>query len=86
MTNDGQGRLASRNDAGGIVHQLAVNYQTGNLGGEGYLRLLEFRPDGKTVQIKTYSPYLGTYLADPQNQYELELDPPMPRDPRSPAP
>lgn len=86
VTNDGQGRLASRNDAGGAVHQLAVNYQTGNLGGEGYLRLLEFRPDGKTVQIKTYSPYLGTYLVDPQNQYELELDPPLPRDPRSAAP
>lgn len=86
VTNDGQGRLAGRNDAGGVVHQLAVNYQTGNLGGEGYLRLLEFRPDGKTVQIKTYSPYTGSYLADPQNQYELELDPLLPRDPRSTAP
>ncbi len=86
VTNDGQGKLASRNDAGGVVHQMAVNYQTGILGGEGCLRLLEFRPDGKTVQIKTYSPYTGTFLTDSQNQHELELDPPLPHNPRSAPP
>jgi len=25
-------------------------------GGQAYMRLLEFLPDGKTVQVRTYSP------------------------------
>ena len=28
-------------------------------GGEGFLRLLEFMPDGKTVEVRTYSPLFG---------------------------
>ena len=27
------------------------------MGGLAYLRLLEFAPDGETVQVRTYSPY-----------------------------
>lgn len=74
VSNDGLGRLASTNDFGRTVVQTCVNYQMRALGGEGYLRLMEFRPDGKTVQIKTYSPYTGTYLTDPQNQFAVTLE------------
>ena len=74
VSNDGLGRLVSTNDAGRLVVQTCVNYQIRALGGEGYLRLMEFRPDGKTVQIKTYSPYTGTYLTDPQNQFMVTLE------------
>jgi len=28
-------------------------------GGDGWLRILEFIPDGKTVKISTYSPLFG---------------------------
>jgi hypothetical protein len=28
-------------------------------GGDGWLRILEFLPDGQTIQIKTYSPLFG---------------------------
>jgi hypothetical protein len=34
--------------------------------GEGYLRLMEIRRTATTVQIKTYSPYNGTYLTIPK--------------------
>jgi hypothetical protein len=27
-------------------------------GSEGWLRILEFLPDGKTVKVKTFSPFL----------------------------
>lgn len=30
-----------------------------NNGGDGYLRILEFMPDGKTIKASTYSPILG---------------------------
>ena len=73
VSNDGLGRLTSKNDAGLDVVQTCVNYQMLDLGGQGYLRLMEFRPDGKTVQIKTYSPYNGAYLTDPQNQFMVKL-------------
>ena len=56
---------------------MLVNYQMQPLGGEARLRLMEFRPDGQTVQIKAYSPLYGNYKTDTQNQFTLTLDPPL---------
>jgi hypothetical protein len=62
--NDERAHLAFRTDrnvAGKTVHQMVFNAQAlgggwqGN-GGDGWLRLLEFMPDGKTVNVKTFSP------------------------------
>lgn len=50
-----------KNDAGKEVHQMMFNVQIlgggweGN-GGDGWLRVLEFMPDGKTIKVRTYSP------------------------------
>jgi hypothetical protein len=71
----GPAYLASTNQFGDVVHQMIVDYQGGN---EPYLRILEFRPDGKTVQVKAYSPYHGIYLTDSANQFQFILDPPLP--------
>lgn len=52
------------NTAGYNVHQMMFNVQTlgggweGN-GGDCWLRILEFMPDGKTVKVRTYSPLFG---------------------------
>lgn len=73
VLNDGVGRLSSKGVNGNVVHQLLANYQMRPEGGEGYLRLVEFLPDGRTVQVKTYSPYLDKYLTDGQQQFTLEL-------------
>ena len=77
VLGDGLGRLASTGDLGNVVHQTLVNYQMKPLGGEAYLRLLEFQPDGTNVQAKTYSPLYGTYKTDAQNQFVLTLQPPL---------
>jgi hypothetical protein len=77
VLNDGLGRLSSTNDFGNVVHQMLVNYQMKALGGEAFLRLVEFLPDGKTVQVKAYSPLYGTYKTDVQNQFILTLQPPL---------
>ena len=42
-------------DHGKVVHQMLVDYEKMR-GGGGFLRVLEFLPDGKTVQVRTYSP------------------------------
>ncbi|MDR0902137.1 MAG: metallophosphoesterase [Opitutaceae bacterium] len=61
--DDIRAHLAFRTDknaAGKTVHQMAFNAQalgggwSGN-GGDGWLRILEFLPDGKTVKVKTFS-------------------------------
>jgi len=55
---------SDKNDAGKDVHQMMFNVQIlgggweGN-GGDGWLRILEFMPDGKTIKVKTYSPFFG---------------------------
>jgi len=77
VLNDGLGLLCSTNDFGNMVHQMLVNYQNKPLGGEAFLRLVEFLPDGKTAQVKAYSPLYGIYKTDPQNQFVLTLDPPL---------
>lgn len=46
------------------IHQMMFNTQTlgggweGN-GGDGWLRIMEFLPDGKTLRLRTYSPLFG---------------------------
>ena len=67
-TTDGDrhnvGQRVDKNCAGKDVFQMMFNAQTngggwhGN-GGDGWLRIMEFMPDGKTIKIKTYSPFFG---------------------------
>lgn len=74
VLGDGAGYRADRTDTGALCHQALSNYQMRELGGEGYLRLLEFLPDGKTVRVKSYSPVLDRYMEEPDQQFELTLD------------
>lgn len=65
--DDAKAHIGFRTDtnaAGKKVHQMAFNAQAmgggwhGN-GGDGWLRLLEFLPDGRTVKVKTFSPFFA---------------------------
>jgi hypothetical protein len=71
VLGDGAGRLTSRGTKGNLVHQILLNCQSYPGGGLGYLGLLEFLPDGKTIQFKTYSPTLDKYLTDDDHQFTL---------------
>jgi len=68
---DGVGRLTSKRPDGTKVEQLLANYQTGPLGGSGYLRLMRFFPDRHRVAVETYSPFLDRFKTGPENQFEL---------------
>lgn len=58
------GWRVDENSFGNKVHQMMFNVQTlgggweGN-GGDCWLRILEFMPDGRTVKVSTYSPLFG---------------------------
>ena len=73
VLGDGTGYLASRNDGGRTTHQILANYQMRTLGGESYLRLLEFLPDRRTVRVRTHSPLYDKYMLDADQQYTLAV-------------
>ena len=74
VLDDGLGRMISQTPAGRDVHQLLVNYQIRPNGGDGWLRLLEFKKDG-TVQTYDYSPVLEKRNESAQNQFQMKLSP-----------
>lgn len=79
VSPDGVGNLTSTGAQGNTVYQMLANYQSlgsapgqmGVNGGNGYLRLIKFYPSQDKVEVKTYSPYLKTYLTDRDNQFTL---------------
>ncbi len=86
VSTGGLGYLASEGDYGNTVHQMMVDYEKLRGGGMGFLRLLEFLPDGKTVQVRTWSPVLRESRSSELEEFRLELrgptrDRPMPGSP-----
>lgn len=81
------GFRTDKNSAGKQVNQMLFNAQAlgggwhGN-GGDGWLRILEFLPDGKTVMVRTFSPLFAIsnstkHLAWSKkdfNEFSFELD------------
>jgi 3',5'-cyclic AMP phosphodiesterase CpdA len=72
VLNDGLGFFTSTADNGNKVYQMLVNFQMRPLGGESWLRLLEFLPDGKTIQVKTYCPLYEKYETGPESQFIIK--------------
>lgn len=75
------------NAAGKTVQQMTFNAQAlgggwhGN-GGDGWLRILEFLPDGKTVKVKTFSPLFAispttrkyAWRTEPYDEFIISLE------------
>ena len=62
------------------VHQMLFNGQWAPHGGDGWLRLLEFLPDGETVRVWTVSPHLieeegdeAGWPTEPEMNYTFKL-------------
>ena len=53
---------------------MLVNFQIRPLGGESRLRLLEFLPDGETIQVKTYCPLYEKYETHPESQFIIKYN------------
>lgn len=88
--NDPKGHIAFKvdtNAAGKKVTQMVFNAQAlgggwhGN-GGDGWLRLLEFLPDGNRVMVRTFSPLFAispttqqyAWRTEPYDEFTFELD------------
>jgi predicted MPP superfamily phosphohydrolase len=77
-----------KNSNGDPVHIMMFNPQAtsgwnGN-GGDGWLRILEFKPDGKTVKARTYSPLFAAsqkteslaWSRQPEHEFQFTLSAP----------
>jgi hypothetical protein len=76
-----------KNRYGKPVAQMMFNAQTmgggwnGN-GGDGWLRILEFMPDGKTIEVRTFSPLFAispasaqfAFRTEPFDQFEINVE------------
>ena len=88
--SDYEGNVGFRTDhnaAGKSVAQMMFNAQTadnqwhGN-GGDGWLRILEFQPDGKTIRVRTFSPLFAVsaltcdhaWRTAPYDQFDITLE------------
>lgn len=84
----GEGYRADKNVSGKSVHQLLFDTQSeggghrnGN-GGDGWIRIMEFLPDNKTVKVKTFSPLFAispktqqfAWKRDAKNEFDLNMD------------
>ena len=69
--DDGLGRLGTASQGREIPQQL-VNFQMRPNGGDGWLRLIEMRPDG-TAQTYDYSPTRSQHNESQQNQFAFRV-------------
>lgn len=73
VLEDGLGKLTTQTPGGRDVHQMLVNYQMRPRGGDGWLRLIEFLADGRTMKVYDYSPKLNQRNESAQNRFTLEI-------------
>jgi hypothetical protein len=72
VIGDGLGRVVTPTPGGRDVPQVLVNFQMKPNGGDGWLRLLEFKADGTTVDAVDYSPTLDRQNVSPQNRFSMK--------------
>jgi hypothetical protein len=73
VIGDGLGRTITKTPTQRDVHQVLVNFQMRPQGGDGWLRLMEFRSDGKTVEVCDYSPTRKQRNESAQNKFTMTL-------------
>jgi hypothetical protein len=80
VTGSGAARLRLTGEAGNAVDHLVANFQRGvkpdrGFGGGGYLRLMRFLPDGRGVEVRTYSPWYDDWLREDAHEFTIKFSP-----------
>ncbi len=70
--NDGVAHLTLVNDYGHNVFIQCINYQYED--DNDHFRLLEFDLPNDVIHARSYSPHDNSYLTDPENQFDLNID------------
>ena len=77
-SDSGEYHQVSLNEAGLPVYEMLANYQNYDNGGDGWIRLIEFIPDGGSngqdrIQIRTYSPTRGDFQPGEASNFFFDL-------------
>lgn len=70
---DGSGYVGSTGAHGNFVHQMFFNAQQLGEGGGGWMRLVEFLEDGKTIRVRSFSTLTGLERTNSANSFELPI-------------
>ncbi len=73
----GEGRRTDNNACGDPVHQLLSDYQERTNGGDGWLRIMNFKPSEDRIDVQTYSPTIAggpQFETDASSQFSLDVD------------
>lgn len=69
-----QAKVQIDDGAGGLAYSpQAVKSPARAFGGGGFIRLMQFHADGKTLAVKTYSPWYDRWLLQPEQQFVVKL-------------
>lgn len=71
VLEDGLGRVTTRTPGGRDIPQVLVNFQMRPHGGDGWLRLLEFKSD-RSIGVIDYSPVLKKRNESAQNHFTMK--------------
>lgn len=69
----GEGRRSDTFE-GRTVHSILADYQSRSNGGNGWLRIMNFRPSLNRIDVLTYSPTLNQYESDADSQFSLDVN------------
>ncbi len=75
VIGDGLARTVTATPGGRDVNQVLVNFQMKPRGGDGWLRVLEFSADGRTITACDYSPTRKQRNESPQNRFTMKTAP-----------
>ncbi|MCB9846609.1 MAG: DNRLRE domain-containing protein [Phycisphaeraceae bacterium] len=67
-------RQTSTNLAGLPVHEVLADYQDDDLGGGGFLRIMDFDVGAKRIDFRSYSPWLDSYYTADESQFSMGVD------------
>lgn len=70
----GEAELDLINSCGKPLYIRMSNYQEDTNGGNGFLRMMKFRPSRSVIEFKTYSPVLNQYRTQTSSQFTLPYD------------
>ena len=59
---------------GRVIHSILADYQGRANGGDGWLRILNFKPALNRIDIQTYSPTLDQFETDANSQFSIDVN------------
>jgi VCBS repeat-containing protein len=71
VLHDGTGKRVDAGVNGNLIYQMLANYQTGENGGNGFLRIATCYPELGKVTIESYSPYINQFKTEDDQQFEF---------------